>query len=537
MKTSTVHFYLLGLTYLFFYVPTVAFSNDYSNKATYFFDDSILNYSDTQLPILDDSELFDRNCDTIQVHIRNNELIVDNLVRPNTHVKIFDKDYNLVFECLGDCGTSIIFPNLNSGEIYRTNIQVYDENWRLVCEDMKEVVLEGTNEPCPSSDCQDLISLCESIAINTEDNRIILSNLATVPNKVIKVFDEDYNIVYQCASNCVEKQQLVSAFSNGTYIVDIQLYDENWENICSERRTINLENDGEPCDTSICTGDIIINTQAEIDAFCGCEVIKGNLLIGDRLGEVRDIFSLANFSGLKRIEGIFSVGQTQIEDFTGLEELTFIGGGFAALFNPNLTSFKGLEKVQRIPENIAIFNNVALKDVSNFESLTEVGVQIIIEDNDNLTKVEGFSNLTSIGNNINSMSIRAISISRNTQLKTINAFQNVQTLENLFVSVNINLEHFAGFDNLREIGTLGINNNNRLRQIDFGDNLQSILTNIIVENNSLLEDCCVFQDLLDSDAENGQILGDINISQNFRGCNSSNDILQRCETTTTATCE
>ena len=75
----------------------------------------------------------------------------------------------------------------------------------------------------------------------------------------------------------------------------------------------------------MCTGDFNLSTQAEVDAFCGCEEINGILRIGVR-STPTDITSLENLKSIKHISSALEIYNTSLTDLNGLENLTFIGG-------------------------------------------------------------------------------------------------------------------------------------------------------------------------------------------------------------------
>ena len=120
--------------------------------------------------------------------------------------------------------------------------------------------------------------LCDNLQIESSNNQLSLSNIIA-PNSIVKVFDPNYQIISTCSGDCPETVSVPNLIAGETYYTDIQLYDENWDFICEDKQAIEIIGDSEPCDTSICQGDVVLQTQAEVDAFCGCEVIEGSLFI------------------------------------------------------------------------------------------------------------------------------------------------------------------------------------------------------------------------------------------------------------------
>ncbi|MEZ4963182.1 MAG: FG-GAP-like repeat-containing protein [Saprospiraceae bacterium] len=124
-------------------------------------------------------------------------------------------------------------------------------------------------------------------------------------------------------------------------------------------------------------GDVILLTQAEVDAFVlaypDCSQINGSLQIG-QFGPYSDINSIA-----------------------GLSSLTSIMDDLRITLNPNLASCDGFENLQSIGKDLTIVANSSLTDLSAFSNLTSpIPGYLNINYNASLVSLTGLENITSI---------------------------------------------------------------------------------------------------------------------------------------------
>ncbi len=69
------------------------------------------------------------------------------------------------------------------------------------------------------------------LSYSTGDGSITFSGLNTA-HVNLKLFDASFNVVFACIDDC-QNPQLVDGLPGGTYYVDVQLFDENWQSVCS----------------------------------------------------------------------------------------------------------------------------------------------------------------------------------------------------------------------------------------------------------------------------------------------------------------
>lgn len=161
-------------------------SNGYETVVTYTIADELDNQVMKTAIFSIKSE--SKRCENIDIRTSNNEMEIRRIKAPNSIIKIFDANWQPIYNCSGDCPQGTLsLGNLNEGATYHTDIQFYDANWNLICESKQAVQTKDSLSRL----------VCKNVQISTQNNQITFSNLTT-PNQVIKVFDQAYRIVYEC---------------------------------------------------------------------------------------------------------------------------------------------------------------------------------------------------------------------------------------------------------------------------------------------------------------------------------------------------
>ena len=527
-------------------------------------------------------------CENVQITLNNNQIIVDGLTAPNEIIKVFDENFNIVFQCIANCEEQQIKGNFPAGT-YIVDLQLYDDNWAFICAEQRTIILDNSN-PCNTADCettppvltnipaditvecdaipsnsinitatdncdtnveiefseartnsscedgfvltrtwtatdncgntttaQQIITiiqegnnLCDNIAISTTNDAITLSNI-DAPNAIVKVFDATYQIIYECTATC-ESELIVPIMGTGIYHTDVQFYDAQWAFICENRQDIEVIDGGKPCDVSICQGDVTLSTQAEVDAFCGCEVIEGNLTIGkDSINFLTDITTIETLQQLREVKGAFAIVRTSITDLSPLSNLVSIDGSFAIVRNNGLKNYEGLANLIRVGNLVAIGNQ-------NLENL--IGISSRLEIHNNL-QLANNSNLTTLTALVNIRQLQFLEINDNDRLLSLNGLENVELIE-----ANPDLAN-----------GISIVENELLNDISALQNLNIIFGFFRIINNPSLQDCCPILHLIDDDTENGQVTGTIPIGSNAVGfCNRREDIIENCQMPSSSLC-
>ncbi len=278
----------------------------------------------------------------------------------------------------------------------------------------------------------------------------------------------------------------------------------------------------------VCTGDIILESQAELDAFSGCNIIEGDFIIRSPNGPggaSSDITDLSPLLSVKQVTGFLIIeNNDQLLNLNGLDSLTSIGG-LSVVFCQNLTDIQALAGIHGELSGMAIISNPSIPSLNGLEGITKVKTSLHIEDNESLQNLDGLSNVDSlaiIGPEY------SLGIWYNPALKNMHGLQNLTYVGGSLTIVNcIGLESLAGLENLASVGRdLVLVDNIQLQDLSALDALTHIGQNLPVQRNYLLADCCIFKNLLNSNGLGGTAF----ISDNASGCNSISEIQTNCQT-------
>ena len=422
------------------------------------------------------NELFD--CPEVEVTVEDEELKIEGLLAPIEIVKIFNASYNLVYQCNGNCPDEIEIEDLSKGDYY-IDIQSYTQNWRFICDLQKSLTIDG-----------DVVPSCEAIKIAVNEDELSISGL-NASNKIIKIFDVFYNVIDICFSNCPKTKTIPNLLA-GIYYIDIQLYTADWQFICGVQEDVTIDLEEEPCDNSACLGNISLTTQAEVDEFCGCAVIEGNLKIGNHL--TQNITSLSNLQSVEQVNGSITILNTKLQNLVGLGNLGKIGKELIIEENPNLKNVQGLNNLVEISQGFRLKENATIRDLKGLDRWTKTK-SIDFQQNEQLRGIEKLSQL----NNLSSLTI-----SRNNQLKK---------LPDLIVD---------------SLSGLTIENNEQLENLDFLSPIAYIDGIVRIKNNRGLVDCCGLTHLIDNDLFFGENNAHFIIENNPFSCLSTTNILNTC---------
>jgi len=78
------------------------------------------------------------NCEDISVYanpsaeLRGN-IVIEGLTAPIEITKIYNAQWQLVFECNNNCGSTVTFDEPEIGRYY-VQVQMYTENWEWICQ-------------------------------------------------------------------------------------------------------------------------------------------------------------------------------------------------------------------------------------------------------------------------------------------------------------------------------------------------------------------------------------------------------------------
>ena len=333
-------------------------------------------------------------------------------------------------------------------------------------------------------------------------------------------------------------------------------------------------------------GDIIVTTQAEVNVLSttlsGKTRIVGNLTVGHTSGNSRsDINDLTPLNNMSHITGSLIIQQNgSLVNLNDLTHLQSIGGYFSVSSNDSLASLGNFPTLTSIGvgeafvpsldddiENVSIVveENPRLSDCYILTEFISGGTTVVsggIYINDNAIGCNSSSDIKStylgditvatqsevdvlrttlsgktilVGNltigyasgssrsDINDLTplndmnhiTGSLIIQQNRQLVNLNHLNNLQTIGGYFgVSSNDQLTTLGDFPALTSIGV------GEAFVPSLDDDIENI--SIVVESNRRLSDCYVLTEFLSSRTR--AVSGDIYISNNAIGCNSSSDI-------------
>ena len=185
-------------------------------------------------------------CSAIEVTVDNGAINVSNINSPNKIIKLFNESYEVLSECSNECGSSTIL-NVPSVGNYFVDVQLYTAEWAFICEIQNPVSISstdgGANNDNDNNGGNQSDNPCDNVIINSTQTNISLSNFNT-QNKIVNIFDENYNQVYNCFTNCdTEVNAPISEL--GTYLIEVQLYNSEWGLVCQQRTSIDITENSE----------------------------------------------------------------------------------------------------------------------------------------------------------------------------------------------------------------------------------------------------------------------------------------------------
>ncbi|MEM5566065.1 hypothetical protein WNY78_13165 [Psychroserpens sp. AS72] len=213
----------------------------------------------------------------------------------------------------------------------------------------------------------------------------------------------------------------------------------------------------------IYNGDVTLSTQDEVNDFglFNYNGISGNLRIGNLDGS--DITNLTPLESLVTINGRLSIFNTDLQSFTGLNNIETIDVGLYIGDNNSLISISGFDNLNSIG-NLSVYSNQNLESIG-LNSITEITESVYIENNDNMTTLDGLNNVSSF---------ITLNLKDNEQLNSISGLSSLTNLFRLFVLNNSSLTNFEGLEQLTSLDSLWILNNAILSDLSGLENITSM---------------------------------------------------------------
>ncbi|MEM1119244.1 MAG: T9SS type A sorting domain-containing protein, partial [Bacteroidota bacterium] len=191
-------------------------------------------------------------CTEVEVTVGSGSIGISNINAANKLIKLFDADYKVVEECVNNCGDPAILSRPANGD-YLVDVQLYSADWQFICETQIPINVTNTTDGGNGNGVggdngnngdgnTNGDNLCDNVNITYSTSAITLNNFKA-PNKIVNVFDENYNQIYTCFTDCTT--EVVAPISGiGTYLIDVQLYTDDWSLVCQQRTTLEVTADG-----------------------------------------------------------------------------------------------------------------------------------------------------------------------------------------------------------------------------------------------------------------------------------------------------
>ncbi len=220
------------------------------------------------------------------------------------------------------------------------------------------------------------------------------------------------------------------------------------------------KNDDNPINNNTFSGDIVLQTQSQIEDLGASEVTKitGSVRIGGSAQALRDIVSLSPLNKIDSITGDLSIiGTSTLVNLGGLQRLKYVGGRVIINYNEDLNSLLGLENLQSTGKSFSIGENDALESIGVNMALSDVG-EVFSVDNNGISDLNAFSNLTRVGD---------LNLSRLANLTDLDGLSALESIGfRLWISENPSLDNIRGLSNLSTVGDITLWNNNRLSSLE-----------------------------------------------------------------------
>lgn len=370
-----------------------------------------------------------------------------------------------------------------------------------------------------SLDCQDInkIDLLENWNTTNLEELRVRSNSPCAELTVTSNFD-----INQFLEACPEKDSIEITYTIANDFVTP----------VAKMAILSLNSSIAPCDTSICNGDVVLSTQEAVDAFCGCEIIEGNLSIGSTDPDVlSNIYSLQNLKGIKKVNGNLGITRTLLEDLRGLEDLDLVGISLGISRNSKLADIQAIGNLNSIGTNLFISNNPMIQNLDGFEGIIQIGGTINLSSNASLSNINGLKNIQSYkGLSINTCPIQSIDSLGNSEDKILKILDITNCDELLSINGLKNIKRTEKY--------ILIAGNDKLENIEGLKHINYVADNLRILNNPVLNSCCSIQHLIDEDQTNGYVEnGDISIQGNPEFCFDQTSILEYCKNTINTPCD
>jgi photosystem II stability/assembly factor-like uncharacterized protein len=292
------------------------------------------------------------------------------------------------------------------------------------------------------------------------------------------------------------------------------------------------------------------------DALTNLEGLDHVSSIGGDL-RINDNSSLSNLTGIENLASIggdLSITYTELTDLSGLNNLVSLGGDIIIGGNYSLTSLTGLEGLTSVTGSIILYifgDNCyignSLQNLTGLDNITSIGGDLDIRATGSLINLTGLNSLISANNliigrgkshwwagtslvNLNGLeNLTTITgelfIDNSSHFSSLEGIENLNSIEGNMTISNSGLSDFSVSSSLSTIGdNFVIKDNSGLTSLAGLNNLSSIGGDLTIAGNPLLSECDASYLCIYLSNPNGSV----NISNNYTGCNSPDEVKAAC---------
>ena len=126
------------------------------------------------------------NC-TVDWTTSENSITITGLSAPHVIFKLFTPEWKTHTNCFDNCSDRMTIKGLREGATYHVSYNLYDANWKLICKDLQDVVIEGEREEIENIDT----GVCGFLNLD-----IFESSLVAIPS--CTTIEEEDSFTFQC---------------------------------------------------------------------------------------------------------------------------------------------------------------------------------------------------------------------------------------------------------------------------------------------------------------------------------------------------
>lgn len=224
-------------------------------------------------------------------------------------------------------------------------------------------------------------------------------------------------------------------------------------------------------------GDFVLENNYKLYNFNGFDKlkkIKGNLIF-----QTNDKIAFPQLNKLDSLFGSYSIEENiDVNNIGFANNLTYIGGKYTFYKNTLFEDSILNNAAKSINGNISISFNTNLKTIEGFNCYNSLD-DIYIRSNNDLTSIDGFDSIYGHSSNID--------ILDNKNLIDINMLNNISYIYNLDISYNTSLFNITGFKNCDTINNCNIVKNNSITKISNSFHQTRHVEDMIINNISKFE--------------------------------------------------